>query len=147
MVNGDRVKETSTTTGTGDLTLLGAVSQFQAFSAVCANLDLVPYAIVGQTGTEWEVGTGTWNTGNTLTRTTVLTSSNAGAAVNLSAGTKDVFCAMPAMQGALAFRQRIQNAALTLLPSTSSVVVIDDYELTSGTVLELGVNSIFQIIT
>lgn len=93
---GDRIKETTTTTGTGALSLAGAATQHQAFSAVCSNGDTVYYSIVGQTGSEWEVGLGTWNTGNTLTRTTVLSSSNAGAAVNLSAGTKDVFCTIPA---------------------------------------------------
>lgn len=85
----DRVKETTTTTGTGTLALAGAASGFRAFSAVLANNDTCLYAIVG--GAEWEVGLGTWTTGNNLARTTVLASSNAGAAVNLSAGTKDVF--------------------------------------------------------
>lgn len=88
----DRVKETTTTTGTGAITLAGAVSGFQAFSAVCSVADTVPYTIAGQTGTEWETGIGTYSGANTLTRTTVLSSSNAGSAVNFSAGTKDVFC-------------------------------------------------------
>lgn len=87
----DRVKETTTTTGTGTLALAGAVAQFRAFGAVLANNDTTLYAIVGQTGTEWEVGVGTWTTGNNLARTTILASSNAGSVVTLSAGTKDVF--------------------------------------------------------
>lgn len=92
----DRVKETSTTTGTGNLTLLGAVSQFQAFS-VFANNDTFFYAIVGQTGTEWEVGIGTYVSATpALARTTVLESSNADALVTFSAGTKDVFVTRPA---------------------------------------------------
>jgi hypothetical protein len=95
---GDRVKETTTTTGTGDIALLGAVTGFQAFSGVVANGDVVMYAIVGGT-TEWEVGYGTWVTGPTLQRTRVLASSNAGAAVSFSAGTKDVFGDLPAAQG------------------------------------------------
>lgn len=95
ITSADRVKETTTTTGTGTIALAGAVSQFRAFSAVCANNDTIPYAIVGQSGTEWEVGIGTWTTGNNLARTTVLSSSNAGAAVSFSAGTKDVFCTVP----------------------------------------------------
>ena len=90
-VLGERVKETTTTTGTGTLALAGAVSQFQAFSDVMVNNDTTVYAIVGQTGTEWEVGLGTWLTGNSLARTTVYDSSNAGSLVTLSAGTKDVF--------------------------------------------------------
>jgi len=91
----DRVKETSTTTGTGNLTLLGAVAQFQAFS-VFANNDTFFYAIVGQTGTEWEVGIGTYVSATpALARTTVLESSNADALVSFSAGTKDVFVTHP----------------------------------------------------
>lgn len=89
----DLVKETTTTTGTGALTLGGAVSGFRAFSAVMAASDTCFYGIIG--GAEWEFGVGTYNT--TLTRTTVLASSNAGAAVNFSAGTKDVFITNPAI--------------------------------------------------
>ncbi len=93
----DRVRETTTTTGTGAITLLGAVTNFQAFSAVMVNADTTFYAIVHQSAAEWEIGLGTWNTGGTLSRTTVLESSNAGAAVNFSAGTKDVFITIPAI--------------------------------------------------
>lgn len=93
---GDRIKETTTTTGTGNITLAGAVSGFRAFSAVCANNDTIWYVIVHQSANEWEVGLGTWLTGGALARTTVLASSNAGAAVTFSAGTKDVFCDYPA---------------------------------------------------
>lgn len=89
----DRCKETTTTTGTGALTLAGAVSQYQSFAtAFGSSATKVQYAIVGQTGTEWETGIGTFNGTSTLTRDTVLQSSNANAVVNLSAGTKDVFC-------------------------------------------------------
>lgn len=96
-VAADRVKETTTTTGTGDITLGGAVTGFQAFSAVMVNTDTTFYSIVHRTAAEWEVGFGTWNTGGTLSRTTVLESSNADAAVNFSAGTKDVFITIPAI--------------------------------------------------
>ena len=94
-VKGDRVKETTTTTGTGTLALLGAVTGFKAFSAIAANTDTVYYAIVHQSAAEWEVGIGTWSTGNNLARTTIISSSNGDAVVNLSAGTKDVFCTIP----------------------------------------------------
>jgi len=88
----DRVKETTTTTGTGAITLLGAVSQFQSLAtAFGATSIVVAYAIVGQTGTEWETGEGTFNGTTGLTRTLVNYSSNANALVNFSAGTKDVF--------------------------------------------------------
>lgn len=92
----DRVKETTTTTGTGDITLLGAASQFVAFQDVFSPSDTVSYAIVGQSGTEWEVGSGTLVDATTLARTTVQASSNGGSAVNFSAGTKDVFVTVSA---------------------------------------------------
>lgn len=112
-VTADRVKETTTTTGTGALTLAGAVTGFQAFSSVLAANDTCYYCIVG--GAEWEVGRGTYNT--TLTRTEVYASSNAGAAVNLSAGTKDVFITLPARR-ALETYWLMQTANYTM---TSSV--------------------------
>lgn len=89
----DRVRETSTTTGTGTLTLAGAVTGFQTFSSAIGNANTTYYTIVN--GSEWEVGIGTVGAG-TLARTTVLASSNAGSAVTFSAGTKDVFCSYPA---------------------------------------------------
>ena len=94
----DRVKETTTTTGTGAITLAGAVTSFQAFSAVCADGDTFHYAIQHQTLGDWEVGLGSWGTGGILTRTTVRSSSNAGATVSLAAGTKDVFISLTAEQ-------------------------------------------------
>lgn len=87
----DRVKETTTTTGTGTVTLAGAVSQFQNFQTAFPVGAYVQYAIVGQSGTEWEVGLGTLVTTTTLSRDTVRSSSDANALVNFSAGTKDVF--------------------------------------------------------
>jgi hypothetical protein len=92
----DRVKETTTTTGTGTVTLLGASTGYQSFSAI-GNTNTTYYTIAGQTGSEWEVGIGTYtSSGTTLARTTVISSSNAGALVNFSAGTKDVFVTYPA---------------------------------------------------
>lgn len=95
MILADRVLETSTTTGTGNFTLAGAVAGYRAFSAVCATGDTFSYTIYGVDGSgvptgEWEVGLGTYSGANTLTRTTVQSSSNANAAVNFSAGTKQV---------------------------------------------------------
>ena len=90
----DRVQETSTTTGTGTFTLAGAVSGFQSFSAI-GDGNTTYYAVVG--GTEWEVGIGTYTAlGTTLSRDTILESSNGGSAVNFSAGTKNVFVTYPA---------------------------------------------------
>jgi hypothetical protein len=88
----DRVKETTATTGLGAITLLGPVSSFQSFANAFAISSSLYYAIVGQTTTEWEVGIGTLTGGTTLSRDQILQSSNANAAVNFSAGTKDVFC-------------------------------------------------------
>lgn len=93
----DRVKETTTTTGTGTLTLAGAVAGFQSFSAI-GDGNTTFYSVVHQDAAvgEWEVGVGTYTaSGTTLARTTVLQSSNGGAAVNFSAGSKDVFVTYP----------------------------------------------------
>ena len=92
----DRIRETTTTTGTGTITLAGAIAGYQSFSVV-GNGNTTYYTIAGQTTSEWEVGVGTYtSSGTTLARTTVLSSSNAGSAVNFSAGTKDVFVTYPA---------------------------------------------------
>jgi hypothetical protein len=89
----DRVQETSTTTGTGTITLAGAVTGFQSFSAI-GNANTTYYAIVG--GSQWEVGLGTYtSSGTTLSRDTVLASST-GSKINFSAGTKNVFVTYPA---------------------------------------------------
>ena len=88
----DRVKETTTTTGTGTVTLAGASTGFQSF-AVIGDANTTYYTIAGQTGSEWEVGIGTYaSSGTTLARTTVISSSNAGSLVNFSAGTKGCLC-------------------------------------------------------
>lgn len=91
----DRVKETSTTTGTGTFTLAGAMTGFQSFSAI-GNGNTTFYTIALQGGSEWEVGIGTYtSSGTTLSRDTILSSSNSGNAVNFSAGTKEVFVTYP----------------------------------------------------
>jgi len=94
----DRVKEGTTSTGTGAITLSGASATFDPFNSYMTNGDTAYYAIVHTSSgvDEWEVGLGTWNTGNTLTRTTVLSGSNGTSAENFSSGTKDVFMTYPA---------------------------------------------------
>lgn len=92
----DRVKEATTTTGTGPLVLAGAPAGFRSFAAALSVNSTVPYCISSATGAEWEVGIGTLTDATHLTRTLVLSSSNGGALVNFSAGAKDVFCTMPA---------------------------------------------------
>ena len=91
----DRVKETATVEGTGSVTLAGSVEGFQSFASVLGSSDTTYYAISHRNADEWEVGLGTYSTG-TLDRTTVLESSNSGAAVSFTAGTKDVFITLPA---------------------------------------------------
>jgi hypothetical protein len=96
LVLADRVKDTTTTTGTGSVTLSGSPpAGFQSFGAAIGNGNTTYYTISG--GSEWEVGIGTYNsTGVVLNRDTVLSSSNSGSLVNFSAGTKDVFVTYPA---------------------------------------------------
>lgn len=90
----DRVKTTSTTTGTGTYTLGSAATGFQAFSVI-GDGNTTFYTATD--GTDWEVGVGTYTAaGTTLARTTILASSNAGAAVNWAAGTRTIFCGQPA---------------------------------------------------
>ena len=100
----DRVKEGTTTTGTGAVALSGASATFDTFQSYMSDGDTTYYAKVHTaTGVdEWEVGLGTWNTGNTLTRTTVLAGSNGTSAVTFGAGAKDVFMTYPAAKAALA---------------------------------------------
>lgn len=95
----DRVKETTTTTGTGTITLAGAATGFQSFAAI-GDGNTTYYAI--SAGSQWEVGLGTYTAaGTTLSRDTVLASSNAGALVTFSAGTKDVICTNPATKAVM----------------------------------------------
>ena len=97
LVLNDRVRETTTTTGTGAVALGGAVSGFETFAAGIGNSNTVYYAIVHRTAAEFEVGLGTLDGDSSdLTRTTVISSSNSDSAVNFASGTKDVFCTLPA---------------------------------------------------
>jgi len=92
----DRVKETTTTTGTGTLTLAGAATGFQSFSAV-GDGNTTFYCIVDSSAGSWEVGIGTYtSSGTTLSRDTILESSNSGSAVSFGSGSKDVFVTYPA---------------------------------------------------
>jgi hypothetical protein len=92
----DRVRETSTTTGTGNFTLAGAVDRFRTFDSVLDTGDTTYYTIADQSGVGWEVGIATFTSPATLARTTILSSSNSGNAVDFGAGSKDVFITLPA---------------------------------------------------
>ena len=95
LVLADRVQETTTTTGTGTVTLGGASSGYQSF-AVIGNGNTTYYAIVDSTSGAWEVGIGTYtSSGTTLSRDTVLASSNSGSLVSFGSGSKNVFVTYP----------------------------------------------------
>ena len=98
LVLNDRVKETTTTTGTGTINLGGAQTNFETFVAGIGNSNTTYYAIVHRSNAEFEIGLGTITDASpdTLARTTIISSSNSDSAVDFSAGTKDVFCTMPA---------------------------------------------------
>ena len=98
LVLNDRVKETSTTTGTGTFSLSGAVSGFESFVTGIADGNTTYYAAVNRDADEFEVGIGTVSDASpdTLARTTIISSSNSDSAVDFSAGTKDIFVTLPA---------------------------------------------------
>ncbi|MHC1697787.1 MAG: hypothetical protein AB9919_06965 [Geobacteraceae bacterium] len=122
----DRVKETATTTGTGAFTLAGAVTGFRTFASVLSTNDTCYYCIALQGGSEWEVGLGTYSAANTLTRTTVLSSSNAGSAVNFSVGTKDVFLTVAARSFVKpSFKARKDATSQTITGSTYTLVTFN----------------------
>ena len=91
----DRVRETTTTGGTGTVTLLGAVSGFETFASNLSDSDTTYYAIVDSTNGTFEVGLGTYSS-NTLARTTPIASSNSNSKVNFASVAKDVFITLPA---------------------------------------------------
>ena len=122
LVINDRVKETTTTTGTGTISLGGAVSGFETFAAGIGNSNTVYYCIAHQDQAEFEVGLGTLDGDSSdLARTTIISSSNSDSAVDFSAGTKDVFCTIPASK--LVFEDANDSvASITSLKNTSLVI-------------------------
>lgn len=146
----DRVKETTTTTGTGTVTLLGAVTAYQSFSAI-GNGNTTYYTIAGQTGSEWEVGIGTYtSSGTTLSRDTVLASSNSGSLVNFSAGTKDVWCDYPAKRAVVGGEGYIENAATVNTSSTintgNNAISGGPVTVASGAVVTVPTGSVWTIV-
>jgi hypothetical protein len=122
LVLADRVKETTTTTGTSDFALGGAVSGFQTFSAGVGNSNTTYYAV--SLGSDFEVGLGTLSgDGLTLARTTVLQSSNADAKVSFAAGSKDLFVTYPADKSVLSdSTQTLTNKTLTSPTLTTPIL-------------------------
>jgi len=90
----DRVKETTSTLGTGTVTLSGAQTGFQSFSSGIGSGNSTYYTIA--LADQWEVGIGSLTNATTITRDSIISSSNSNALVNFSSGTKDVFCTLPA---------------------------------------------------
>jgi hypothetical protein len=128
----DRVKETSTTTGTGTFTLAGASTGFQSFSVI-GDGNSTYYTITD--GTDWEVGIGTYtSSGTTLSRDEILESSNAGSAVNWGAGSKDVFCTYPAERSVMAV-----GGGVT---SDTGAVYINKTTMNEDTILNSGENGL-----
>ena len=132
----DRVKETTTTAGTGTVDLAGAETGFESFVAGIGNSNTTYYAIVHQSLDEFEVGLGTITDASpdTLARTTVISSSNSDSAVNFSAGTKDVFCTLPASKAvvedgsdniALGAAPTITNASGDLTLDVAGTIILD----------------------
>jgi hypothetical protein len=130
LVIADRVRETSTTTGTGTLTLDGAVTGFRTFSSAIGDTNTCYYTIT--LGADYEIGVGTVGAG-TLARTTILKSSNSNNAVNFGAGTKDVFVTYAADVAAItsaaqtftaAQTFRASNAVRSEVASTQDAIVI-----------------------
>ena len=98
LVINDRVKETSTTTGTGTFSLAGATTGFETFVSGVGDGNTTYYSIVLDGTNEFEVGVGTVTDASpdTLSRDTVISSSNSDNKVDFSSGTKTVFCTLPA---------------------------------------------------
>lgn len=123
----DRVKETTATTGTGTYTLAGAVTGFETFASV-GNTNTTYYACTD--GTDFEVGIGTYaSSGTTLARTTILQSSNSDSAVNWGAGTKTIFCTLPAEK--MSFLDASGNLVAA---NGSALTALNASNLASGTV-------------
>ena len=123
----DRVKETTTTTGTATYTLAGAVSGFETFGSV-GDGNTTYYAC--SDGTDFEVGIGTYTaSGTTLARTTILQSSNSDAAVNWGSGTRTIFCTLPAEK--MSFLDASGNVVAA---NGSNLTALNASNLASGTV-------------
>ena len=115
----DRVQETTATTGTGTLTLAGAVAGYQSFAAI-GNANTTYYTISSNTSSEWEVGIGTYtSSGTTLSRDTVLASSNSGSLVSLSSGTKNVYVVYPSSRSIYADGATLTATNSSILPTAN----------------------------
>ena len=120
LVIADRIKETTSTTGTGTYTLSGAVSGFESFSTI-GDGNTTYYACVDDT--DFEVGIGTYTaSGTTLARTTILQSSNSDSAVNWTSGTRTIFCTLPAER--MIYDNNLQSEGLTYFDPAGEAVAL-----------------------
>lgn len=134
LVIADRVRETSSTTGTGTLTLDGAVGGYRTFSSGIGNSNTCYYTIT--LGNDWEIGLGTVSAGQ-LARTTVLKSSNSNNAVNFGAGTKDVFATYPGDKAVDTDGiQTLTNKTLTD-PAIIGTITEDIFTLSDGATVDI----------
>jgi hypothetical protein len=142
LVVNDRVKETSATTGTGTLNLAGAVQDFEGFVAGIGNSNTTYYAIVNTGTGEFEVGLGTVTDASpdTLSRDTIISSSNSDAAVNFTSGSKDVFCTLPASKAVV----EDANNDVTL---PADLTVGANLDVSSGTINVAMGNNAFNSVT
>ena len=125
----DRVKETSTTAGTGTLTLAGAMYGFQSFAAI-GNGNTTYYAIYDNSTGDWEVGIGTYtSSGTTLSRTTVLASSTGGTLVSFSSASKEVFVTYPSERAVYT-----DAANLYTVQQAFNALTANSIALTTGTI-------------
>ena len=133
----DRVRETTTTTGTGTVNLGGAVTNFETFVANLSNADTTYYAIVDNTNNDFEVGLGTFATGspNTLARTTPIASSNSNSLVNFGSGTKDVFITLPATK--VVYKDASGNVSVGSGSFTANGGLVADNITIDGTEIDL----------
>ena len=133
LVINDRVKETTTTTGTGTINLGGAQTNFETFVSGIGNSNTTYYAIVNRLTAEFEIGLGTITDASpdTLARTTIISSTNSDNAVNFSAGTKDVFCTLPASKAVI----KDASNDVTLQADLTVGALLKMPDVTSGKVL------------
>jgi hypothetical protein len=153
LVIADRVLETSSTTGTGTLSLNGATAGYQGFAAAVGNLNTTYYTITFESAGEWEVGIGTYTTsGSTLSRDTVLDSSNSGSLVTFSAGTKQVFVTYPGDKAvATDLAQTLTNKTFGDTPVETVFVLTDastvDIDPSNGSIQTLTLTSTGRTLT
>ena len=150
----DRVRETSATTGTIPIVLTGSPVGFQTIASSISSSNTFPYVVELTGGSEWEIGIGTYVSGNnSIIRTQILNSSNSGNIVNFSSGAKNVFVTIPAAYSALTARGLSQFSATTsaelasiisdetgsgkLVFSNNAILVAPNIGVANGTSLSL----------